>query len=98
MRPATDGALASILAALADNQSGRPRGLPVHAPASSQQEAMWNRIARSPDVIAYLAEFDGQPVGTACLSILPNLTYDCRPAAFVEAVVVRYDHRRRGVA
>jgi GNAT superfamily N-acetyltransferase len=59
---------------------------------------MWSRIARSPDVTVYLAESGGQPVGTACLSILPNITYDCRPTAFIEAVVVRYEHRRRGVA
>jgi GNAT superfamily N-acetyltransferase len=59
---------------------------------------MWSRIARTPDVTVYLAESGGQPVGTACLSILPTITYDCRPTAFIEAVVVRYDHRRRGVA
>ncbi|GAA2503683.1 hypothetical protein Ahu01nite_062980 [Winogradskya humida] len=59
---------------------------------------MWRRIADSPDVTVYHAESDGRPVGTACLSILPTITYNCRPTAFVEAVVVRYDHRRRGVA
>jgi GNAT superfamily N-acetyltransferase len=59
---------------------------------------MWKRIALSPDVTVYLAESDDRPVGTACLSILPNITYDCRPTAFIEAVVVRYEHRRRGVA
>ena len=59
---------------------------------------MWSRIARTPDVTVYLAESDALPVGTACLSILPNITYDCRPTAFIEAVVVRYGHRRRGVA
>ncbi|GIE85527.1 GNAT family N-acetyltransferase [Actinoplanes regularis] len=99
VRPATDGDLASVLAVLADNQSSRPMELPAPATSpSSRQIAMWSRIARSPDVTVYLAEFDGQPVGTACLSILPNITYDCHPTAFIEAVVVRYEHRRRGVA
>src|SRR6185503_2828315 len=88
-----------VLEVLADNQSGRPVELPVPAvPPSDRQTAMWSRIARSPDVTVYVAELDGRPVGTACLSILPNITYDCRPTAFIEAVVVRYDHRRRGVA
>ena len=99
VRPATDGDLASVLEVLADNQSSRPTELPAPAaPPSNRQIAMWSRIAHSPDVTIYLAESDGRPVGTACLSILPNITYDCRPTAFIEAVVVRYDHRRRGVA
>jgi GNAT superfamily N-acetyltransferase len=99
VRPATDGDLASVLEVLADNRSSRPVELPVPAvPPSDRQTAMWSRIARSPDVTVYLAEFDGRPVGTACLSILPNITYDCRPTAFIEAVIVRYEHRRQGVA
>lgn len=60
---------------------------------------MWQRIQASPDVTVYLAEdLTGAAVGTACLSILPNITYDCRPTAFIEAVVVRPEHRRKGVA
>ncbi len=99
VRPATDGDLAAVLEVLAVNQSSRPRELPAPvAAASNRQISMWNRIGRSPDVTVYLGEFDAQPVGTACLSVLPNITYDCRPTAFIEAVVVRYDHRRRGVA
>src|SRR5688500_5438120 len=99
VRPATDGDLASVLAVLAEGRAGRPTEPPAPAvPPSSRQIAMWSRIARSPDVTVYLAELDGQPVGTACLSIMPTITYDCRPTAFIEAVVVRYDHRRRGVA
>ena len=59
---------------------------------------MWARIQRTPDVTVYLAESRSEAVGTACLSVLPNITYDCRPTAFIEAVVVKYEHRRRGVA
>jgi GNAT superfamily N-acetyltransferase len=99
VRPAAEGDLASVLRVLADDRSSRPAEPPAPAAApSDRQIAMWSRIARSPDVTVYLAESGGQPVGTACLSILPNITYDCRPTAFIEAVVVRYEHRRRGVA
>ncbi len=99
VRPATDGDLASVLTVLAEGRASRPAEPPAPvAPPSSRQIAMWSRIARSPDVTVYLAESDGQPVGTASLSIMPTITYDCRPTAFIEAVVVRYDHRRRGVA
>ncbi|GIF45009.1 GNAT family N-acetyltransferase [Actinoplanes xinjiangensis] len=99
VRRAADGDLASVLQVLADNQSSRPTERPDPAASpSDRQIAMWSRIIRSPDVTVYLAESGGEPVGTACLSILPNITYDCRPTAFIEAVVVRYEHRRRGVA
>jgi GNAT superfamily N-acetyltransferase len=59
---------------------------------------MWKRIEDAPDVTVYVAEDDTAAVGMACLSVLPNITYDCRPSAFIEAVVVKYEHRRRGVA
>jgi GNAT superfamily N-acetyltransferase len=52
----------------------------------------------TPGLTVYLAERDRQPVGTASLLVMPHLTYDCRPTAFLEAVVVKYAHRRRGVA
>jgi GNAT superfamily N-acetyltransferase len=50
------------------------------------------------DLTVYLCEVDGKPVGTATLLLMPNLTYDCAPTAFVEAVVVAVGHRRNGVA
>jgi len=30
--------------------------------------------------------------------LMSHLTFDCQPTAFIEAVVIRYAHRRRGVA
>jgi GNAT superfamily N-acetyltransferase len=32
------------------------------------------------------------------MMLMPHVTYDCQPTAFIEAVVVRYARRRRGVA
>ncbi len=46
----------------------------------------------------YVAEKDGVAVGTATLLLLPNLTYNCRPSAFIEAVVVDVEYRRQGIA
>ncbi|MGH9205478.1 MAG: GNAT family N-acetyltransferase, partial [Acidimicrobiales bacterium] len=60
--------------------------------------SMWNRMMATDDLTVYLAETKGEAVGTACLLVLPNITYQCRPSAFIEPVVVKYDHRRRGVA
>jgi GNAT superfamily N-acetyltransferase len=50
------------------------------------------------DLTVYLAELEGQVIGTATLLTMPNLTYGCAPTAFVEAVLVARDHRRKGVA
>lgn len=56
------------------------------------------RMMRSEHLTVYLAEVNRQVVGTATLITVPNLTYDCAPTAFVEAVVVAEGHRRKGVA
>lgn len=52
----------------------------------------------TPDLTVYLAETETEAVGTASMMLMPHVTYDCRPTAFIEAVVVKYAHRRRGVA
>lgn len=99
--PALAGDLAAVLGVLAENQSHAPENdvsQEVASPPSEKQETTWRRIQANEDVTVYLAEAEGRPVGTACLSVLPHITYDCRPTAFIEAVVVRYAYRRRGVA
>ena len=100
VRSARERDLAAVLEVLAENQAIWPETTADRSPVlpSTKQAAMWARIQRAPDVTIYVAERDGNSVGTACLSVLPNITYDCRPTAFIEAVVVRYAHRRKGVA
>lgn len=60
--------------------------------------ATWERMQRTPDLTVYLAEIDGEPIGTASLLLMPNVTYACAPSGFIEAVVVVPAQRRRGVA
>jgi GNAT superfamily N-acetyltransferase len=102
VRPATPDDLSSVLAVLAENQADPPasHGMATEgAGPSNLQVATWERVQSSPDVTVHLAaDPAGAAAGTACLSILPNITYDCRSTAFIEAVVVAYAHRRRGVA
>jgi GNAT superfamily N-acetyltransferase len=50
------------------------------------------------ELTVYLAEDRTEAVGTASMMLTPHVTYDCQPTAFIEAVVVRYAHRRKGVA
>ncbi|VXB90035.1 GNAT family N-acetyltransferase [Aeromicrobium sp. 9AM] len=99
VRPALFDDIASVLRVLAQNQAVH-QDVSLEMPvATTRQLAMWERVQTSPDVTVYVAESaSGEPVGTACLSVLPNITYDCRPTAFIEAVVVAYAHRRQGVA
>jgi GNAT superfamily N-acetyltransferase len=66
--------------------------------ASVREEQTWARMVGTADLTVYLAELNGVAVGTATLLIMPNLTYQCAPTAFIEAVVVAFDYRRRGIA
>jgi len=66
--------------------------------ATGVQQHTWKRMMGTPDLTVYIAEFGDSPIGTATLLVLPNLTYQCAPTAFVEAVVVALSHRRKGIA
>lgn len=65
---------------------------------SERERATWERMLATHELTVYVAERDGAVVGTCCPLVMPNLTYDCHPTAFIEAVVVADAHRRRGVA
>lgn len=52
----------------------------------------------TPDVSGFVAIFEEKVVGTATSMAMPNVTYDCAPTLFIEAVLVEPSHRRRGVA
>jgi GNAT superfamily N-acetyltransferase len=58
---------------------------------------MWNRMLATPGLTVYVADVAGKAVGTAAMQVMPHLTYNCRPTAFLEAVVVKYAYRRRGI-
>ena len=90
--------LAAVRAVLAENQVSRPPQPEMPREASGREISMWDRMAATSDLTVYLAELGSEPIGTASMMLMPNITYDCRPSAFIEAVVVKYAHRRRGVA
>ncbi len=64
---------------------------------TERQRSTWDRMMSTPDLIVYVAESDGQAVGTTSLLVMPHLTYDCHPTGFIEPMVVAQAHRRRGV-
>ncbi len=95
IRPAT---AADLLAVVRVQAQSRPSTDPLPERVTDRQQATWDRMMAIADLTVYVAEVDGEPVGTACLLLMPNLGYDCRPTAFVEAVVTARAYRRRGVA
>jgi GNAT superfamily N-acetyltransferase len=66
--------------------------------ASKVEVETWAQMLSVPGLTVYLAELEGETVGTASAMLFPNITYDCHPTAIIEAVVVAYPYRRRGVA
>lgn len=74
-------------------QGSRPEG-----PASELERETWERMMETANVTVYVAKVEDAIVGTATARLMPNVTYGCAPTLFVEAVVVRLEHRRRGIA
>ncbi len=66
--------------------------------ASEIEGQTWVHMLEASDLYVYLAEMDGEAVGTASAMMFPNITYDCHPTAIIEAVVVAHSYRRQGVA
>jgi GNAT superfamily N-acetyltransferase len=94
IHPAGPEDLAAVLSVhAAHNPEMRGTG-----PASPTEQATWDRMMGTDDLTVYLAENDGKATGTATMLLMPNLTYGCAPTAFIEAVVVVPELRRRGVA
>lgn len=89
IRTATQGDLGAVLDVYDEDRSTEPTPTEV---------TTWQRMLGTEDLHVYCAEVDGRVVGTAMLLVMPNLTYQCAPTAFIEAVVVRAAHRRQGLA
>lgn len=58
---------------------------------------IFSRIKSYPDYNVYLAEYNGEIVGTFALLIMDNLAHMGAPSAVVEDVVVRKDLQGRGI-
>ena len=94
IRHATDDDLLAVLRVHAHRDPGGT----VPERATRVQTATWDLMMCRDGLTLYLAEIGGIAIGTATLLVLPNITYDCQPSAFVEAVVVDVAFRRRGIA
>ncbi len=60
--------------------------------------ALWNRILQDKDHHIIVAEVDGKIVSSCVCVIIPNLTHNQQPYAFVENVITDAGYRCKGLA
>ncbi|MBQ8667760.1 MAG: GNAT family N-acetyltransferase [Lachnospiraceae bacterium] len=65
---------------------------------NSHLEETWEQIIGDPNHHLIIYEVDGKIVSSCVCVIIPNLTRNVRPYAFVENVVTHADHRGKGYA
>ena len=65
---------------------------------TSEIMELWNRILKDKEHHIIIAEEDGKIVSSCVCVIIPNLTHNQRPYAFIENVVTDKDYRKKGLA
>nr|WP_207717319.1 GNAT family N-acetyltransferase [Anaerosporobacter faecicola] len=65
---------------------------------SERQDQLWKQILLDPNHHIIVAEQDGKIISSCVCVIIPNLTHEQRPYAFVENVITDQDYRKKGYA
>lgn len=65
---------------------------------SANLQDTWNNIVNNPNHHLIVCEIDGKIVASCVCVIIPNLTRNVRPYAFVENVVTHKEYRNKGYA
>jgi len=92
IRPADEQDLPEILALYAEPDMDVGETLPL-----SDAAAIFRKMASYPDYNVYVAEEDGEIIGTFALAIMDNLAHMGKKSGLIEDVVVSRDHRRQSV-
>ncbi|AQR94448.1 GNAT family N-acetyltransferase [Clostridium saccharoperbutylacetonicum] len=59
---------------------------------------LWNGILKDKEHHIIIAEEEGKIVSSCVCVIIPNLTHNQRPYAFIENVITDKDYRKKGLA
>lgn len=65
---------------------------------SEDIDELWNKILNDKDHHIIVAEEDGKIVSSCVCVIIPNLTHNQQPYAFIENVISDISYRKRGLA
>jgi GNAT superfamily N-acetyltransferase len=66
-------------------------------PPEEKLNEAWGAMLANPGMHCLVAEVEGRAVSTCTMTIVPNLTRNARPYAFIENVVTLESHRKRGI-
>ena len=70
-----------------------------HIPVRDEHlKATWEMMMKDKNHHLIVNEIDGRVVSSCVCVIIPNLTRDVRPYAFIENVVTREEYRKKGYA
>ncbi|MBC2773652.1 GNAT family N-acetyltransferase [Rhizobium sp. AQ_MP] len=96
IREATENDLGAIVALFADDPLGG-HGDTTDPAALPDYRAAFSRIATAPNEMLYVAELEGEVVGTFQIMITTTLTARGSSNMIIEAVQTRADMRGRGI-
>ena len=65
---------------------------------TAELQALWKRILNDKDHHIIVAEEDAKIVSSCVCVIIPNLTHNQQPYAFVENVITDKEYRKQGLA
>jgi len=75
-------------------QQLNPADVPLDKSAG---KGLFKTILNDANLTVFLAEFDGIPIATCYLNVIPNLTRSGRPYALIDNVVTDSQHLRKGI-
>ena len=66
-------------------------------PSKETIQTVWSEIMANSSIKYFGVFINEELVGSATITIIPNLTRSCRPYGVIENVVTHPSHRRKGI-
>ena len=96
IREATEGDLPQLVALLAQLAPDYPEREDMSSPLPYEYHLVLRQILETPGQHVFVLEARGKIVGTAALSVMPNISHKGTPYAIIENVVVDAKARSKG--